>query len=104
MIKKIFYILPLLTMFGCNFYEPTFMESDVPDGPPEFQAGWRDGCQTGIATKKHANSSVYRPTFGSGIYQHDKLYQQAWGNAYYVCYVMGSKSVSSNIFTTSPAD
>jgi hypothetical protein len=92
-------------MVGCKaFYNPMFMATEVPDGPPEFQAGWRDGCHTGLSSKKNANSSVYKPSFGSGIYQHDKVYQRAWSSAFYTCYVIGTRSTASNIFSSSPGD
>lgn len=81
-----------------------FMPVEVPDGPPEFKAGWYDGCRTGLATKKNPNSSIYEASFGSGIYQHDKVYQGAWSSAFYTCYVTGNRATSSNIFSNSPAD
>lgn len=100
MIKKILLtIVMIFTLTGCNaFYNPMFMPMEVPDGPPEFKAGWYDGCRSGLGTKKGTNSNVYDSTFGSGIYQHDSVYQMAWGRAFYTCYVVGGRAVDNNIF------
>jgi hypothetical protein len=105
MLKGVIYSILLITITNCSaFYHPMFMPVEPPDGPPEFQAGWRDGCRTGLATKKSSNSSVYRATFGSGVYQHDKVYQDAWGSAFYTCYVLSGRATANHIFARSPAD
>jgi hypothetical protein len=103
--KILFYTLLAVLNFGCNaFHNPMFMAMEVPDGPPEFKAGWHDGCQSGLGTKKSSNSSVYYANFGSGIYQHDPVYQRAWSSAFYTCYVIGGRATANNIFALSPAD
>jgi hypothetical protein len=105
MLRRIFYTLLIIITSGCNaFYHPMFMPTDVPDGPPEFQAGWYDGCRSGLGTKKSTNSSVYGANFGSGIYQHDEVYQTAWSSAFYTCYVIGGRATANNIFARTPAD
>jgi hypothetical protein len=98
----VFLICLFLMISGCNFYTPMGMPMEIPDGPPEFKAGWRDGCITGIATGKYSNSSVYSPTFGSGIYQHDKIYQRGWSSAFYTCYVIGNRATHLHMFKHKP--
>ena len=39
---------------------PPFMPGPPQGGPPEFQEGWKDGCETGIGA--HGND-VYRSSF-----------------------------------------
>ncbi len=105
MLKRTFYTLLLAILTSCSgFYSPIGMPMEVPDGPPEFKAGWYDGCRTGLGTKKYAGASVYDTTFGSGIYQHDPVYIKAWGSAFYTCYVLGNRASAINIFSRSPAD
>ncbi len=61
---------------------------NVPDGPPEFKAGWRDGCRSGLANGSFLNSAVYLSKEGasfSPVYTHDPQYRSAWGNAFWVC-------------------
>jgi len=105
MLRNFLYTLLVILLSGCSaFYTPMFVPVDVPDGPPEFQAGWYDGCRTGLGTKKSTASSVYDASFGSGIYQHDPIYERAWGRAFYTCYIVGGRAVEQNIFKNSPAD
>lgn len=70
-----------------GFYQPVTLRMTVPDGPPEFKAGWYAGCRSALgAGKQFANSWVYGgPDFGSGVYQHDPIYQSAWSTAYFNC-------------------
>lgn len=104
--KKFYkYFLLLILISSCNaFYHPVFLDLDVPDGPPEFQAGWRDGCRSALASGRTTNSGVYDVTFGSGIYQHDKVYQSGWEAAFSSCVITAGKTVQTGIFTRAPFD
>jgi len=86
------------TNFG--FYQPITMDMNVPDGPPEFKAGWRDGCRSGLSNGSFLNSSVYLtkegPSFSS-VYTHDDRYRSAWSNAYYTCMSYGSSFVAGSM-------
>jgi len=87
------------------FYHPATLELDVPDGPPEYKAGWYDGCRSGLSTKKHfANSFIYDETFGSGIYQHDPVYQSAWISGFLVCNTTAGHFVTYHPFQFAPFD
>jgi hypothetical protein len=90
-------ILLLVVLASCTlpshsgFYAPVTLDVTVPDGPPEFKAGYHDGCKTGLGIGTHfVNGKVYRrkggPEFGSGVYSHDPVYQSAWGQGYYACH------------------
>jgi hypothetical protein len=72
-----------------GFYQPITMSLAVPDGPPEYKAGWHSGCKTALANKTFANASVYDdgkgPDFGNGIYQHDPGFQTGWGQGWFAC-------------------
>ncbi len=72
-----------------GFYNPATLRMSVPDGPPEYKAGWHDGCQTGASLKTFANNAVFRkdggPNFGSGVYAHDPAYQTGWGQGWFAC-------------------
>lgn len=86
--KQIFFLLISLNLFACKgigFYEPITLNLEVPPGPPEYQAGWRAGCRSGLATKPFANSFVYNADFGNGIYQHDPNFIKGWGNGWFGC-------------------
>lgn len=72
-----------------GFYQPITMSLTVPDGPPEFKAGWHDGCKSALGNAFFLNSFVYQtkngPEFSNGIYQHDPMYQSAWSTAWFSC-------------------
>lgn len=102
--KNIAISIILIFVSACNFYRPMFVPSEVPDGPPEFKAGWYDGCRTGFGSQKSANASIYKATFGSGIYQHDPIYQKAWSSAFYTCYIIGGRATANHVFASTPAD
>lgn len=85
----------LLTLQNCvmpdhsGFYNPITLSMKVPDGPPEYKAGWYYGCKTGSSLKSFANNGVYKknggPDYGSGVYTHDPVFQMAWGQGFNVC-------------------
>ena len=96
MLKKLTILVSFLVIASCRlptnfgFYQPITLDLTVPDGPPEYKAGWHNGCRTGLGSIKYfANSQVYSDPdgtdFGSGIYQHDKVYQTAWGHGFFAC-------------------
>ena len=89
MIKKLFLnIVILFSLSSCaGFYEPITLDLEVPDGPPDYRAGWYDGCRSGLSVKRFANAFVYDVSFGSGAHQHSPLYQSAWGSGWFSCYI-----------------
>lgn len=107
MIKKVllFTILSLISNCGFvaevipfgryKFTKPYTLEWQVPDGPPEFQAGWYDGCRAGLSNSSFLNVRMFAPvSAGSGIYQHDPLYQMAYGRALFSCAIQAGNFVS----------
>jgi len=95
--KNKFFVISamILTLNSCRFpdnfgfFQPLTMDMKVPDGPPEFKAGWHDGCKSALGMRNFANAYVYQSNrsaeFGSGVYQHDQTYNSAWSNAFFVC-------------------
>lgn len=93
LIKNLSILLTVLYCASCRlpdnlgFYQPVTLRMTVPDGPPEFKAGWYAGCKTALGMGKNfANAWVYGGAdFGSGVYQHDPVYQSAWSTSYFNC-------------------
>jgi hypothetical protein len=86
-----------------GFYQPITLSTAVPDGPPEYKAGWYAGCKSGLAARhssSFANAWVYQegkgPEFGSGVYQHDPAYQTGWGQGWFSCAIHSSTFTSIN--------
>lgn len=68
-----------------GFYAPMTMDLTVPDGPPEYKAGWHDGCSSSLAVSGFQNARFNPLTMGNGMYQHDQLYQLGYSNAIAIC-------------------
>ena len=107
--KKILLITLIITsLFSCRkteslgFYQPIMMRLAVPDGPPEFKAGWHAGCRSGMLYKVFANSWVYQEgefvDFGSGIYTSSPIFRDAWRDAYYACRLNIEGSIDKDFF------
>lgn len=80
-----------LLVSGCSFYDqivrpvPYGMEQ-MPEGTPVFQAGWKDGCTTGLTVY---GNDRYKASY-DGFVQDKKMilndeYYRAWKEAYTYC-------------------
>lgn len=89
--KKTVLILCLF-LFSCRsngMYQPYTTDLALPDGPPEYKAGWRAGCRTGFSAGGRgmfAGSFVYPIDFGDGTYHHEPLFAAGWLDATFVCF------------------
>ena len=96
------------TLESKGFYQPIGMNMKVPDGPPEFKAGWHDGCQTALGMRYFSNSYVYQDqrtaNFGNGVYQHDPIYNSAWSNAFFACVTYSATFTSFNSMKFGPLE
>ncbi len=102
----------LLTLCSCHlpdnmgFYQPITLKMTIPDGPPEYKAGWHAGCKTAMGAKVFANAFVHQDekggTFGSGIYQHDPLFQAAWSHAWFSCITHTNSFVNNHSMKRAP--
>jgi hypothetical protein len=114
MIKnKIFKIIAIILLLNScrgidnmGFYQPVTMDLKVPDGPPEFKAGWHAGCKSALANRGFQNSFVFQeengPDYGSGVYQHDPYFQTGWRTAFFSCVAYISTFVNFNSMQHGP--
>jgi hypothetical protein len=92
--KKILALIIIsLSMTACNsgykldFSKPITLNTTPPEGPTEYQQGWKDGCESGISA---TNTSFYM-TIGAHKYTLDEelrnnnLYAVAWKYGYNHC-------------------
>lgn len=57
----------------------------TPDGPPEYQLGWQDGCDTGLSAQ---GDYRYRAVFGfkKRPEMHDnEFYKSGWNEGFSYC-------------------
>jgi len=87
LMKKIIFGLIIINLISsCNLlFKPLTLPTKVPDGPPEYQAGWHDGCSSALAAGGYVSGKFHKFGMGNGIYQHDPSYQNAWGSGWFAC-------------------
>ncbi len=112
---QFFLVATLLSAQSCRlpdnfgFFQPITLSLAVPDGPPEYKAGWYSGCKSGLGARANgafANAGSYQdgkgPEFVSGIYMHDPAYQTGWGQGWFSCSVHAGSFVMSNSMAIAP--
>ena len=80
-------VVTILSLGGCvGIFQPMGMaDIEVPAGPPEFQAGWHDGCSSAFSAGGFLAGKFHKLSMGTGIYQHDSAYQSAWSSGWFAC-------------------
>ena len=99
--KKLWIITVLVALLNAcgGFYKPYTMSFEVPNGPPEFQAGWHDGCSSALSSSYFQNARSAPLTLGNGMYQHDPIYQMAYSKALFSCATMAGYFTGFPMFT-----
>ncbi len=90
---------------GCaSIFKPLTLKMEVPDGPPEYRAGWHDGCSSAIAAGNTVSGKFQKFGMGSGIYQHDPAYQNAWSSGWFACVTASGGYTNFPSINTAPFD
>lgn len=92
--KRLFVIFALLLTAGCR---PLWLFSVDPTGPPEYQLGWQDGCDSGISAE---GSWDYKLMYGfkkrPEMAGNDQ-YKQGWNEGFTYCrYSLASSKAPAN--------
>lgn len=90
--KKIIIAILLLNLTACNsFYRPTpfglynGMNNNVPEGSKLFQAGWKAGCDSGLAASGPLQyKAMYEYTYDASYIDSDE-YHSAWRVGFRYC-------------------
>ncbi len=72
----------LLMMAGCR---PMWLLAIDPVGPPEYQLGWEDGCDTGMSAE---GNWYYKMTYGFKKRPEmaaNEQYKQGWNEGFTYC-------------------
>lgn len=75
-------LLAGVTLTNCRPPDLYYVE---PSGPPEYQLGWQDGCDTGISAQ---GGIMYKSLFGfkkRPEMGNNELYKQAWNEGFTYC-------------------
>lgn len=81
----------MLVLAGCSALQsfkpkPPFLKTEIDFGPEEYRQGYKDGCESGMAT---FGSSLYKSVYRQHRdprYEKNQMYNQVWRDAYNYCY------------------
>src|SRR4051812_36780684 len=103
---KILFVLFAMLLTSCNHtadgkisWAPASLDLTPPPGPPDYQKGWSDGCESG--SNAYSNS-VYK-TFKAFEFRYDasqrnnKVYAQVWKDAFLYCSLYWERTNQENI-------
>lgn len=94
-IKRIIVVLSVVAVtFGfsaCTEGKPDFTHAanfnvDPPPGPPEYQQGWKDGCETGRAAYANHFYKMFLDFKQDEDLSQNPIYYQVWKDAYLYCW------------------
>lgn len=95
-LKHIFLCFVMLLQSSCNamsfmdyISKPMQLDLTPPPGPPEYQAGYIDGCKTGAQENNHnAPAQLRFSIIKNPVFNHESyIYRSVWRSAYIYCYL-----------------
>lgn len=89
-------LLTLLSLGGCkNFHfkpgwaRPASFDMEPPPGPPIYQQGFRDGCESGYSGYANDFNKLFYTWKQDPQLTENKVYYQIWKDAYSYCALYG---------------
>lgn len=84
-----FLLLPACTNMHIDpsFGKPSSLDTTPPAGTKEYQQGWSDGCETGIAGYGNSFYKMFHSVRKNASYIGNPTYDQVWRDAYNYCRV-----------------
>lgn len=82
----------LATLSACSHNpitnpKPAFLDTEIDYGPPEYRAGYHDGCQTAMSVYGNTMmKTMYKLSYHSE-YANNKMYNQIWKDSWNYCYM-----------------
>lgn len=82
--RAVRWMVVLLAAMGLMACRPLPYYIEKPDGPPDYQLGWQDGCDSKLSQSPGFYKLVYgfkkRPEMID-----NNLYNQGWSNGFFYC-------------------
>ncbi len=86
-------MVSMMLLMGCaensvrGFFVPYSMNLEPPAGPPEYQQGWRDGCESGLSAYGGQVEKFLKvhKLKRDPVLQNNKVYYQVWKDAFLYC-------------------
>jgi hypothetical protein len=85
----------LIMLDGCAWMtKPMSLDMTPPPGPPEYQQGFLDGCETAIGAYANPFYKTFHTAKQDAELAQNKVYYQIWKDAYAYCavYIMAQKT------------
>lgn len=86
-------LLTLTAISGCNgmhkMFKPIEFDLTPPDGPPIYQQGFKDGCESGYSGYGNNFNKMFWKWKQDPKLAQDKVYYQIWKDAYDYCALWG---------------
>ncbi len=81
---KTAFAAPICAAFLSSCEHPSFMK--IPEqGPPEYQAGWNDGCDSGLATYGTMFDKLGHSFYQNYSMLNNNYYVAAWHEGFDYC-------------------
>jgi hypothetical protein len=75
-------MIGIVSVGACTTNSALF-RGNIPPGPPDFQAGWADGCDSGT---RDAGNPWYTAKRDWDAYMTDDAYKQGWEEGHQTCF------------------
>ncbi len=91
---------------GCTGKDGTFdiskphaLDLTPPAGPPEYEQGWSDGCESGLNAYMHNFYKFMRlhDFKQDAKLRNNKMYYQAWQDSYVYCAIVAMNVGNENL-------
>jgi hypothetical protein len=92
---RVIILLSLVMLTACtgrnhsfDLTKPISLNMNPPEGPPNYQQGWSDGCESSLAstnTNLQLLLKTHQYTIDPQAWQRDWLYRRAWNYGYRHC-------------------
>jgi hypothetical protein len=69
--------------------KPPEMKMDPPPGPPIYQQGFKDGCESGFSGYAASGTKIFWKWKQDPVLAEKKVYYQIWKDAYAYCALYG---------------
>ena len=79
--------------------QPYSLDLTPPDGPPEYQKGWSDGCESGAnayANNFYKYIEAFDYKYDANLHN-NKMYFQVWWDAFIYCSIYWERTNEPNI-------
>lgn len=103
---KILFLFSLFVLAACNrtpegeiSWQPNNLNLKPPPGPPEYQKGWSDGCESGANAYASSLYKVFKAfefRYDASL-RKDKIYSQVWKDAFLYCSIFWERTQEENI-------